>query len=1110
MAPVFELLPLRRVDVLGAARDYAINENAFIEQVLSRDAQPLATRPISLRFLLSTFSRDGQLPNSKLRLYEEGCRLLCSDEGSWDRARPTTDAFRRMAIAARIAAVGTFTNRAAVSREGAAPADALRVVDILGGTESVHGATYRVDQNSVDDTLEGTALFSLRATNTFGWTHQSYREFLAAWFLSHRDLPLDELVRLYAPEGARVPLPLREVAAWHATMLPDLFAALLDRDPDVLMRSDTAIVSAPARMQLVAAFLRRIDEYEALDRYNYADYRKLDHQGLPEQLRPYIGAREKNFIVRRAAIDIAGACKVKDLSEDLAAIVRDHTDNQRVRQAAASALGEFETESAVSALQEIVDGTTGSDPDDEMFGSALQALWPKHMTTEKLFAVLRFPRRTGFSGEYFLFFRKLTDEIQDADLVIALPWVLKMSAVSDYTVVARARRDLIVRALRAAPTNPAIAELLGQIAKAALRRGKSFLDSNVRRNELDAVRNELTIERRRAVLSSLLPHLHDERLAWSAMHYRPSLIEPEDLAWFASRATPTGDGPDESVCATLSAKIYHRAGYPHDQEQIDAVLAAFETSPTFRGALARFLAPVDLGSTQAIELRAAWESAERMRMESESSDTPDAEAAEERRVISAQLDALEGGCPEIWLDLYWSFTGHGFGRIVESPHWQAISGDDRQRVFHAAREFLEKTEDADQTWLDTSSIPGTALAAYAAISMIFEHDAALLTPEIWRRWAHVLIAGHGDDQPLQPLTSAAFEHAPNEMTGTIVRTLNRESRAHGFTIALRHVVRPLPEVLQAPLLAAADGMSERPYGELLDALIESGNGDALIKARAGLDATEPKRAAVCGLLLVKHGEQVWNDVLDRMHRDSAFASAFAEELAGEHERSARGTTAMANITPLQRANLYVTLLRAATSAGQHRDDDELLHRDDVTRFRDGLLQLLVDGGEVEAVQWITEQEPQREWLRWQLVTAKMNRANASWAPLPLAEFLQRAHVIATVVLTRPDDAPLVVFQSSVANPAQLGITLQNMVSGLVVEAAPDRIALRGSEETIRAVVELAEKGLLVSRDNPFLGIRHGAEWLFETVPLFQPPKSIPRDITPDDLRKRLATIDVLS
>ena len=195
----YELLPLRRKDVAIAAADYKVDVNAFLGQVVTRDAQPLATRPVSLRFLLQTFSLDGQLPASKLRLYDDGCRLLCSDEGSWDRARPTSDAFRRMAIAARIAAAGTFTNRQAISRQESAPADALRIQDIVGGTETVHGSTYRVDQDAVDDALEGAALFSLRSSDTFGWTHQSYREFLAAWFLDHRNLPVAELQELYAP-----------------------------------------------------------------------------------------------------------------------------------------------------------------------------------------------------------------------------------------------------------------------------------------------------------------------------------------------------------------------------------------------------------------------------------------------------------------------------------------------------------------------------------------------------------------------------------------------------------------------------------------------------------------------------------------------------------------------------------------------------------------------------------------------------------------------------------------------------------------------------------------------------------------------------------------------
>lgn len=303
---VYELLPLRSADVGIAASDRGLNADEFLAHVQAREVVSLAIRPISLRFLIEMFSRDGTLPHSRTRLYDEGTLILCSEESAYQRggSHANPDVFRRRVTAARLAALSIFTNRQLFTRSEASTQESLSVGAASGGVETLAGASYQVDTRAIEDVLSGTALFTAHGADIFGWSHQSYREFLAAWYLAQRDLPLSSIVNLYFPGGdrVRVPGPLREVAAWHATLSPIVFDLLVERDPEVLLHSDTAAASVESRAQLTESVLRRLATFEAIDsNYWRREYSRLAHPGLASQLRPRIRDRAANAMVRNVA-----------------------------------------------------------------------------------------------------------------------------------------------------------------------------------------------------------------------------------------------------------------------------------------------------------------------------------------------------------------------------------------------------------------------------------------------------------------------------------------------------------------------------------------------------------------------------------------------------------------------------------------------------------------------------------------------------------------------------------------------------------------------------------------------------------------------------------------
>jgi hypothetical protein len=74
----FELAPLRRRDVLAALEAHGIAVEDFMRALFAAQAVPFAVKPLTLKMLLSIYQQRGDLPNSCIDLYKQGCLALCA------------------------------------------------------------------------------------------------------------------------------------------------------------------------------------------------------------------------------------------------------------------------------------------------------------------------------------------------------------------------------------------------------------------------------------------------------------------------------------------------------------------------------------------------------------------------------------------------------------------------------------------------------------------------------------------------------------------------------------------------------------------------------------------------------------------------------------------------------------------------------------------------------------------------------------------------------------------------------------------------------------------------------------------------------------------------
>ena len=244
---IYQLAPLRRIDVKEAAAKNDFDSDLFLNAVQEKNVISFSIKPITLRFLLNMYRSQGTLDTkTNVDLYYNGCICLC-EEPSESRVaseqQGDLDKNQRLIIAARIAAVTILSNREAVwsgIHQDEAPNQDFSIDSILGKYETYNNNLFNVSPQDIKETLD-TGLFSARGENRLGWAHQSYAEFLAAWYINYQKTPIHEISELLFSDDqqARRLIPqLQQTAAWLAGMRRDVFDLIVESDTEALLTVD--------------------------------------------------------------------------------------------------------------------------------------------------------------------------------------------------------------------------------------------------------------------------------------------------------------------------------------------------------------------------------------------------------------------------------------------------------------------------------------------------------------------------------------------------------------------------------------------------------------------------------------------------------------------------------------------------------------------------------------------------------------------------------------------------------------------------------------------------------------------------------------------------------
>ncbi|AWI04545.1 NACHT domain-containing protein [Clostridium drakei] len=323
---VFQLAPLSSNDIVIACKSWNFDGENFLKSVFDNQIQALASTPVTLDMLLKMYdSNKKSLPSSKIKLYEVGCRKLCSETNikrqcnDVTRGKVSTD--KRMQIAMMLGAITMFCNKSVIVRGDCSEEGLLSIDEFLSMTFNRFAYTI----SDIEEVL-GSALFTEKQQDIYSWSHLSYAEYLAAKFVKENNFSTEQIINLILqPEddNQRVIPQLHYTTAWIASFLPDIFNIISERDPDVLCLADISQVDSERKEFLVEKLLNKYNSCSSYYRHgNSVCYKNLNYEGLAKQLTDFIKDNFKTDFSKKIAVRIAYECRLYEMLEDILNLAR--------------------------------------------------------------------------------------------------------------------------------------------------------------------------------------------------------------------------------------------------------------------------------------------------------------------------------------------------------------------------------------------------------------------------------------------------------------------------------------------------------------------------------------------------------------------------------------------------------------------------------------------------------------------------------------------------------------------------------------------------------------------------------------------------------------------
>jgi hypothetical protein len=502
-------------------------------------------------------------------------------------------------------------------------------------------------------------------------------------------------------QGRRLIPQLHEVAAWISATDLEMLKVVAASNPEALLGAAAASFSDDQRQLIVDSLLQQACQGRNLHlRWGLLGlYRKLKNAGLADQLRPYLRGAHEPLIARHVAIDIARSCQVEEVGSDLAEIALDFSADPSLRNSAAASAANLRSEEVRARLRPLAFGEAGEDPEDELKGSGLKALWPELISASELFQLLTPRKQPNLSGAYSNFlYGHLVENLPPWDLPVALEWFSKQGHRQHLLGPFDRVMDGIVQQAWDNLHEAGVASGLAKAVVSRVRLHDSLLSNDEGREFAKKVQQNH--ERRRILLEQLLPQLSASGVNAALFSLNASIVTSQDVEWLIDRVL----NGETKESAPFEAGLVRFAFDPSDHKAVAKLWSACQTNAILKAECGGYFEPIALDSEAAKILR------EQLKEEREWK-TPKLLTPPPSERVENELQKVEAGQTARWVQLILELTLEPTSKqyalelvpnLTDTPGWKVADSGSRGRILDAAVNYLKEGDPQNDEWFRTT------------------------------------------------------------------------------------------------------------------------------------------------------------------------------------------------------------------------------------------------------------------------------------------------------------------------------------------------------------------------------------------------------------------------
>ncbi|HEU0201548.1 MAG TPA: hypothetical protein VFR86_14075 [Burkholderiaceae bacterium] len=554
------------VAFLKGRSDLVQDAHAFWREAEQRNLAPLLRNPLLLELMASAV-HGGQWPRTRTETYELACEQLATERNQRHRVARrgrNVQLDQLLTDAGLLCAVLLLAGLEGYVYDPSEQSTAFALVESLPPELGVH---------DVDGTLRSgifTAEDDRRSPR-----HRSIAEFLAARAIARRvlndGLPISRVLALMSALDGGIVEPLRGLHAWLTLHCFSQRSLLIERDPlGVVLYGDVASFAPREKRQILEALYREAERFPWFRSGQWQSH-PFGALGTSDMVGDFVDVLgdPKRDLAQQSLLDCAlDAIKhgesMPALLPSLDKVFRDPTFQSHVRSGALEAWLEQakpDVQAARVWLYEIKAGSI-SDPEDELCGVLLHALYPKLLSAAEVVEHFHPAKADSLYGTYRHFWNDLVKHTAKEQLpALADAWAEVPAPKGDLRADFHWRRvsgQLLTAVLEAFGASESVDRLFRWLGMGLDEHGYPALDESDSKAikawlaERPAIQKAILVHgwsQARAAKGGRIPYWH-----WEQRLYRAQ--RPEDFpAWMLEQAAAAEEEQLARDCFDYAARV---------------------------------------------------------------------------------------------------------------------------------------------------------------------------------------------------------------------------------------------------------------------------------------------------------------------------------------------------------------------------------------------------------------------------------------------------------------------------------------------------------------------------------------------------------------------------